>query len=480
MIDLIYGNAGTGKTTLIYERLLKDAKNGENVILLVPEQQVLSCEIDLARLGGTGVPMNVQVLSFGRLANTVFRAEGGLRYDYITRGQKTVLLWRAMLSVATALKKYNTLTLKDRGFLSEAVGCMEEFKAYRITPSLLEQAAEQIPDTQKEFKSKVADLALCYASYSETLARGYNDPSDDLEALIGILECSDFMRDYTVYIDSFNGYTAVELEIIRLIFDKAKAVCLTLSYDRSESIATASLAEADKAIRRIAADSGRKVNETLLSEPHRFRRDELRYLSENVWNFSAKEYTEAAEGIRLYTTHDIYTECEFIARDISRRIRLGADTGARYRDFAVIVRDLKGYDGVLDAMFEKYGIPHHLSSRTDITLHPAVKCIVSALSVGIGSFQTDDVFSYAKCGFADITPDECNLLENYVQAWGITGKRWRDEYEWNMNPAGYQEELSDSDAELLLKVTELRLRLRAPLLRLFDAFHGDTTVREAT
>lgn len=480
MIELIYGTAGSGKTTLIYEKILKDAEDDEKVILLVPEQQVLSCERELARLHDLGVPMNVQVLSFRRLANTVFRAEGGLRYDYITRGQKTVLLWRAMMSVAPMLKKYNSLTLKDRGFLSEAVRCMEEFKAYRITPDLLEEASEQIPDSQKEFKQKISDLSLCYASYRETLSRGYNDPSDDLEALIGILECSDFMGEYKVYIDSFNGYTAVEMEIVRLIFVGAKSVCISIGYDRSEGIAFASLSQADKAIRRIAAESGQQITETLLSDTLRFKNTELKYLSENIWHFSAREYEEECENIRLCTAHDIYSECEFIARDISRRIRDGAEKGERYRDYAVIVRDLEKYDGILGAMFEKYSIPHHLSSRTDITLHPAVKCVISALSVGIGSWQTDDVFSYAKCGFAGITPDECNILENYVQSWGITGKRWRDEYEWNMNPAGYSETLTEEDTALLLQVNELRVRLRTPLLGLFSRFEKDTTVREAT
>lgn len=480
MIDFIYGTAGSGKTTLIYERILKDAEDDEKVILLVPEQQVLSCERDLARLGGVGVPMNVQVLSFGRLANTVFRAEGGLRYDYVTKGQKTVLLWRAMLSVAPALKKYNDVTLKDKGFLSEMVRCMEEFKAYRVTPALLEKAAEGIPLEQSEFKNKVSDLALSYTAYTETLSKGYNDPSDDLEALLGILECSDYLCDYKVYIDSFNGYTGVEAELIRLIFEKAKSVCLSVGYDRSEGIAFSSLTEADKRLRELAKDSGKAVTETVLTDTPRFKSPELKYLSQNIWDFSAKEYKGEWNNVRLFTSHDIYTECEFVARDIKKRIREGAKEGARYRDFAVIVRNVDGYDGILNAMFEKYGVPHFLSKRTDITLHPAVKCIISALSVGIGSWQTDDVFSYAKCGFSGLTPDECNELENYVQTWGITGKRWSDEYLWNMNPAGYTEELSEIDAELLTRVNEQRLRLRAPIIALFEALGKDTTVREAT
>lgn len=40
----------------------------------------------------------------GRFANTVFRALGGLKYDYVTKGEKAVILWRALASVAPFLK----------------------------------------------------------------------------------------------------------------------------------------------------------------------------------------------------------------------------------------------------------------------------------------------------------------------------------------------------------------------------------------
>lgn len=476
MINFIYGTAGSGKTEQIYSRTLAAGEKGGKVILLVPEQQVLICERELAARAGAGIPLDVEVLSFRRLANTVFREEGGLRYNYLKNGEKAVLLWRTLQSIAPEMKVYGDLSLKDNSFLSEAVGCIEEFKAYRITPAQLEEAAEKISDAQSKLRDKLSDLALMYAAYNEVLSQGYSDPADDLEALLGILESSDFLCEYEFFIDSFNGYTAIELAILRLIFQKSRACTVTVGYDKSESIAFESIAADDARLRRAAQDAGKEINDVLLKDTPRYKNEELRALSAGLWDFAAPEYTGECSHIRIARTHDIYTECEFIARDIHRAVR----EGARYRDFAVVVRNIESYTGIIDAVFEKHSLPCYLSKRTDISLSPAVKCLLSALAIHISGWRSDDVLSYIKCGVCHLTPDEADLLENYVKAWGISGRRWHDEYPWNMNPAGYSEVVSEADGELLITLNALRERIVTPLERLFRAFSTDADVETVT
>lgn len=476
MINFIYGTAGSGKTEEIYGRTLAAGKKGGKVILLVPEQQVLICERELAARAGAGIPLGIEVLSFRRLANTVFRADGGLRYNYLKSGEKAVLLWRTLQSIAPVMKVYGDLSLKDNGFLSEAVACIEEFKAYRVTPAHLEEAAAKISDAQSKLRDKLCDLSLMYAAYNEALSHGYSDPSDDLEALLGILESSDFLGGYEFFIDSFNGYTAVELDILRLIFEKSRACTLTVGYDKRESIAFESIAADAARLRRAAKDAGKGINEIVLQGTPRYKSDELRVLSAGLWDFAAPEYTGECGHIRIAHTHDIYTECEFIARDIHRAVR----EGARYRDFAVVVRNIQSYTGIIDAVFEKHGLPCYLSKRTDITLSPAVKCLLSALAIHISGWRSDDVLSYIKCGVCHLTPDEADLLENYVKAWGISGRRWHDEYPWNMNPAGYSERISEEDGELLITLNALRERIVSPLKRLFRVFSEDSDVEAVT
>ncbi len=478
MIRFICGPSGSGKTELLYQKVLDASRAGGRVILLVPEQQVLSCETELARRAGTGVPLGLEVLSFRRLANTVFRAEGGLRYDYLSRGQRTVLLWRAVQSVQPALRKYGTLTARDRSFLSEVLTFIEECKASRVSAADLERAAAELTDVHSSLREKLNDFSVIYAAYNAALSAGYSDPADDLEALTGILETSDFLCDTQVYMDSFHGFTAVESEIVRLIFARAAGCTVTVLREQGEdSIMSDALTHTEAALRRAAEQSGQTVAEDIiLTGTPRFESEALCYLAANLWNFSAPAFEGDTRGVTIARAHDIYAEAEYIARDIHARVR----AGARYRDFAVIVRGIEGYTGILDIVFAKYGLPCFLSKRKDVTLSALIQCLLGALSVIIYGWRTDDLLAYIKTDLSGLTPDQCNLLENYVQTWGISGRRWYDEYEWNMNPAGYSEYLSDEDAELLVTLNQLRRAVCEPLVELSDAFRGDTTVEGAT
>ena len=57
MIRFLLGEAGTGKTTLLYENLKKSLDSGAKAILLVPEQLTLTAErelMDRLQLRGMG------------------------------------------------------------------------------------------------------------------------------------------------------------------------------------------------------------------------------------------------------------------------------------------------------------------------------------------------------------------------------------------------------------------------------------------
>lgn len=77
MLKLILGRAGSGKTTAVYRRMCGAGAERPQV-LLVPEQNSHEAERALCKVGGNGVSLYAEVLSFSRLANRVFLAAGGL------------------------------------------------------------------------------------------------------------------------------------------------------------------------------------------------------------------------------------------------------------------------------------------------------------------------------------------------------------------------------------------------------------------
>ncbi|MCI8332252.1 MAG: hypothetical protein HFE78_05455 [Clostridiales bacterium] len=477
MIQFIYGSSGSGKSTLIDQKIKACAEEGKQVLLLVPEQAVLSFERRLSELCGDRLSFHVQVLSFRRLANTIFRAVGGLKYDYVTKGEKAVILWRALTTIEPFLQKYRGVTLKERSFFAEMVACMDECKAYLVTPAKLEAAANALTEVHAPLADKLHDLSLLYAAYQSAMQNEFDDPADDLALLLEKLPEADFLSSYTVMIDSFYGFTGVELSIIAALFSQCTDCFITLPYDRTENIMYDSLRQTDRALRRAAEASGQELKPDILLDQHpRFKQEDLAFLEQHLWHFAATPFEKTPSHIQLVRTNDLYEEAEWIAVDIKRKVR----QGRRYRDFAVITRDLEHYTGVIDAVFEKHALPAFLSKRIDITLMPSVKLILCALSIRIYNWRLDDVITYIKTGVCGLTPDECDLLENYAVTWGITGRRWTDEFEWNMNPDGYSEILTEAGAAQLQKVNELRLRVREPLLAFFECFDTDATVQSIT
>ncbi|MFR4990171.1 hypothetical protein, partial [Anaerotruncus colihominis] len=77
MLHLIFGTAGAGKTTLLHERIADCVSGGGRAILLVPEQYSFESEKALYRRLGARGALQVEVLSFTRLCDRIFREYGG-------------------------------------------------------------------------------------------------------------------------------------------------------------------------------------------------------------------------------------------------------------------------------------------------------------------------------------------------------------------------------------------------------------------
>ena len=94
MLQFILGQAGTGKTTYLHELLREFVQAGRrDVILLVPEQDSFNHERALLALLGPRDAQAVEVLSFTRLADSLFRTCGGRGGRVsLTEAQRTIAM----------------------------------------------------------------------------------------------------------------------------------------------------------------------------------------------------------------------------------------------------------------------------------------------------------------------------------------------------------------------------------------------------
>ena len=93
MLQFILGRAGSGKTEYIRRMLADHSLAGQGgCVLLVPEQYSFETEKAMLRLAGPQRANAVQIYSFTRLAETVFRREGGVAGRRLNDGGRRILM----------------------------------------------------------------------------------------------------------------------------------------------------------------------------------------------------------------------------------------------------------------------------------------------------------------------------------------------------------------------------------------------------
>lgn len=471
MIRFIYGKTGSGKSDLIFSELCRAAET-KRVFLLVPDREAVAAESRAAELPHA---QNIDVVTFNRLCNYIFRKYGGLCTDYIGSGAKKLMMRNVMKTLAPTLKEYGAVSgFGIYGKLTELrTACYHD----RISPSDLSHAGELIGG-QTPLGAKASDLALIFSLFDKEISYRFEDPDGMLSHAFDLLKKHGFFQGCDVFIDSFSSFSVQQYDILREIMQSADHVLFTLPFipEERDSPSVRCLADTERRLRRTAELAGiEKIEMTVLRTPTRYQNEELAFLSEYISRSTpSPKMADVPRHIRIVRAAGPFAEAECVALDICRAAR----AGMRYRDMAVIVRDTALYEGVLDAVFRKYEIPFFLSARKDIAEKPLVKLIFSAFAITERGFRGADVIAYVKTGYAGITADEVNLFENYIVKWNLRGKLFTGDDIWNMHPRGYGMTFTEEDMETLDRLADIRARVIAPLKAFAAAEKTISSVRE--
>ena len=472
MVHFVYGRTGSGKSAYVYSLAESSAKE-RRAIILVPEREAVTAERDCAELAGAA---DMDIVTFSRLCNFIFRKKGGLCENYIGKGAKKIIMYNTLRALSPELSRYGAVSKNDSAIVEKLLAARSELYRNMILPEELSRAAEEF-DGKPRISEKFADLAKVFAAYDANVAARWSEPDGAISRATDI--CGDYFENTDVYIDSFFTFTKEQYKLLSVIFSTANEVFVTLGYlpeyDREKS-AFISLSETDMRLRRTAKEAGVGIcDDVVLTRFGRYSNDELAFLAENM--FSTPDvcagYTEKPKNITVMNCANVYAEANAVAADVARRVR----EGGRYRDMAVIMRDTEDYTGIIDAALEKYEIPYFISRRTDIESKSLIRFIISAYACVSRNFRRNDIIDYIKTDYSGISHDECDLLENYITKWNVGGKKFTNDEPWTENPRGY-EKTCDKDKEEISKINDIRSRVKAPLIRFAGALKTCGTVRE--
>lgn len=466
-LRLIYGRAGTGKTEFclkeIKTKLSKDMT--QKIYIIVPEQFSYSTEKRLLDTLKTDSTVNVEVITFKRLAHRVNLEIGENTKTNLTKAGKSMLVKYIAdknKSKLNFLGKTNEIDLSLR--------IITELKKHNVSVKKLQ---DQLKNTENQLlKLKLEDINIIYSMYEEIIKENYIDEEDVLTILYKQLRYSEMFNNNLVYIDEFSGFTEQEYLIIEEILKKAKQVSINISVDELEQKKPESdLFFQNKQVVKKLIEHAKQANINIekpinLTETFRFKNRELQMLEKNIYAIKNENYNEEVKHINLKICNNPYTEVEEVAKTIIKLVR---EKNIRYRDIAIITKNIEDYESAITAIFPKYNIPVFIDNKKALSDNILVKYVLSIFDIYSKNWSSDSVWSYIKTGFIDIEKNDIYKLENYCKKWGVRGNKWYKE-DWKY-------EALDKDIE---KLNNLRRIIANPLIELNDTLKNKKTAKEIT
>lgn len=467
-----FGASGSGKSTALHRWMIKSAAQepDKNFIVLVPEQFTMQTQKDLVLESPRHGIMNIDVLSFGRLCQRIFRETGADDRSVLGDIGKILVLRRI------AGKSKGRLRILGRsvgrpGMISEIKSCLSEFMQYGIGK---EELSDMIRFAGKggrgALQARLEDLLILYEEFEKFKKNTFVTSEETMELLAQAIPKSAFLEGSTVVLDGFTGFTPVQYKALSALIKQADDVVISLTYadDGGPSLREV-MAGGDAGsehalfyltrktvsdITRIASEEGlAHGNDIYIEGNRRFANNPaLSHLEKYLFRFPSRTFAE--DPAHALFVSEMTTPSQEV-RQICLEIRhLVLERGYSYRDISVVTGDLETYGDLFAQAAKDFRIPVYIDRTSDVLQNPLTEGIASALEIPAESFSYRSVFRYLRSGISSLTDDETDILENYCLSHGVNSrKRWSQPFDEGSEEIRkkFLEEISPLTGDLTVK-----------------------------
>ena len=237
---------------------------------------------------------------------------------------------------------------------------LAQFSASEITPQILRESAEALPDDA--LKKKTSDLAAIYERYTDFLnERGFLDESKYLSLLPLRIREEKALENTNVFFLCFNSFTAQAVQTIRAALETAKNIIGVFCAGEEDIYTNRAVNTFSKVCAEYGGAKVLPLGTPIGGEAEALRR--------GLFNpESASETKMVAENIRLFEAEDKMDEAEYVAVQI--RKAMAEDETLRYRDFAVLAPSVSAYALSLKRALGEYGISYFVDEKKSLKEHP--------------------------------------------------------------------------------------------------------------
>lgn len=513
-LQFVFGNSGSGKSGYLYENILEQAAGqpDKNFLVLVPEQFTMQTQRELVERQSRHAIMNVDVLSFARLAYRVFDELGKQDLVVLEETGKNLVLRKVAEQKKPELRVLGG-NMNKMGYVSEVKSLISELTQYNITPELLEEFLGQA-GIGEALRLKMQDVLTMYRGFAEYMEGKFITAEEVLALLCDVAEESEILRNSVIVFDEFTGFTPIQNRLMKKLMQISEKIMVSVTIDTREDFyhsrgiheLFAMSKKTVENLQKMAMELHIPVEEPVVLPTGEKRRyagaPDLFFMEQNLFRYGKASVSSAVwekisgkgeaagkqkpEHISITGLKNPREELKFAARQITQLVR---EQGYCYKDMAVVTGDVAQYANYVPEIFEKYDIPYFIDQTKNILFHPFIECIRAMLEIVEQDFSYESVFRFLRCGLAEnllkckengsvteekdsvakegknlLTEEDIDELENYVLAKGIRGSsKWKQD--WTFVVAS--ETLLD-----MARLNEVREALYQSFRPLLEVFRG--------
>lgn len=513
-LRFVLGSSGSGKTEWLYNRFLELAKTDKRKMfyMIVPEQFTMQAQKSLVQMQENHAIMNIDVVSFERLAYRIFDELGKTDLIVLEDTGKNLILRKL---AEDCREQLTTLRhqIHRMGYIDQIKSLISEFMQYGFSAEQLEDYISHMPQNSALYY-KLSDMKLLYEAFEAYLSDGFVTAEKLLEVLADCTSDSKLLKDAVFAFDGFTGFTPVQMNLVRQLLKVSSDTYVTVTIDSEEEL------YADKGIQElfymsrkmirsvsklaqeieceiaepvlISGQEGRFRGNPVLGflEQHLFRPGFYRYASIKTEDGLPAGSKETSEGLQALRIEDVISvsslatpkeELIFAAGKIRELISVH---GYRFGEIAIVSGNVKGYEKYAGEVFDMYEIPFFSDAKETVYFHPFTEWVRALLEIVEKNYTYESVFRYLRTGLCGFSENEIDILDNYVLERGIIGyKKWNRKWVHPFKQPGKGIGKSeDEQLAMLQTLNELRSRLMEQTKLLYHmvkektAFVHDMTV----
>ncbi len=458
------GGAKSDRSRQLIKYILEEAEAhpDRHYLFVAPEQFGLAAQRELVLNSKNHGILNIDVLSFTRLAHRISDEVGSYETDVTMLGETGKSLIIGML--ANSMRDDLAVFGKDidrLGYIDRFKSVISEFMQYGITVDKAFEMAQSAKSAGRgQLAAKLNDVAAVYKAFREYIKDRYTTIEETLDVTSRLVPQSETIKNSVVVFDGFTGFTPVQNKLIGVLMEYAISVHVSLLYEDciQENKKKGQIQEHELFYlsKHTMDQLGRMADErrVIIEDPYKADKREIGNICDLISGIVYKQPdTESVSNntsVHVFAAANPDEEIRMVASKIRDIIR---EEGYRYRDIAILAGDIQSYHNPVERVLAYHDIPFFVDVTEPVLLNPFIEYIRSFIDILCDNYSQAAVFSFLKSRLAGFADDDIYALENYCLAANIKGyKKWHERFDMHTNTAG---------ADELLVLNAIRERLIA-------------------